>query len=357
MRMLGKKLRFTVAVSAVVIIGGCDSVDKEAKKIMADQGLTLVEPARDYIALGAIVTLGNKLQYEDPYDTLPNDNGTYSAFNAIVSQNTKNQSIGIDVALGTLANVVTLPASVSGSVNHSSSVKLSQIDTGGTRYTTQKIAALLQKQATNDAIKADLQAGLRTFVIQEVYTATSFSITSSNSTSIAAGAGGSSPSPQCPGIGTSGSGNSDSASTTSGNPGAGNSGTANSKSGSSGSASPGSSSTGAGSKGTSDSGSGNSGSSNSGSPKTSSSGSSGSGSAAMSMGVCWGGNASLSFTTNRPIPFAVRLNELEIGPGGVVQVKKKNFSLPLDTLGGDNVANSATLPSGTTEGLERKTGN
>jgi hypothetical protein len=357
MRMLRNKLRFTVAVSAVVIIGGCDSIDKEAKKIMADQGLTLVEPARDYIALGGIVTLGKKLQYEDPYDTLPNDNGTYSSFSAIVSQNTQNQSIGIDLALGTIANVVTLPASVSGAVNHSSSVNLSQIDTGGTRYTTQKVAALLQKQATNDATKADLQAGLRTFVIQEVYTATSFKITSSNSTSIAAAAGGSAPKPQCSETDTSGSKNSDSASATSGNTGSGNSGTANSKSGSPESPSPGAPSAGTGSKNSSGSGSGNSGSSNSGSAKTGSSGNSGSGSAPMSMGTCWTGNSSLSFTTARPIPFAVRLNEVELGPGGVVQVKKKDFRLPLNTLGGDNVTNSVTLPSGTTEGLERKTGN
>ena len=166
---------------------------------MADQRLTLIEPARDYIALGGIVTLDNgntKFQYEDPYDTLPGDNGTYTPFNAIVAQNTHNQSIGIDVAIGSTSNVVALPAAISGAVNHSSSVKLTQIDTGGLAIPP-VIAALLGRQATRDAIKADLQANLRVFVIQEVYTANSFSISSSSSTSIAAAAGGNAPSPQC----------------------------------------------------------------------------------------------------------------------------------------------------------------
>ncbi len=323
MRLLGSRLFFAVAVSLLVVVGGCDSVDKAAKKIMADQGLTLLQPARDYIALGGIVSVpgSGRAQYEDPYDTLPNGNGTYSSFNAIISQNAKNQSIGIDAAVGSLGNFVTLPASISGVVNHSSSVKLSQIDTGGTRYTTQIIAALLTRTATSDAIKADLQSGVRVFVIQEVYTATSFSITSSNSTSIAAAAGGSAPSPQC-------------------------SATASGGSGSGGSGSGGSGSAGSGSAGSGSAGSGSGGS-----------GSAGSGSAPISLGLCWGGNSSLSFTTDHPIPFAVRLNEVVVGPGGVLQIKKGNFKLPLNTLGSDSVADTATPSSGVLADLQRKARN
>jgi len=325
MRILDEKLGFAAMICLIVIVIGCDSIDKAAKKIMADQGLTLLQPARDYIALGGIVSLpnGSRPIYEDPYDLLPNDNGTYSSFNAIVSQNTKNQSIGIDAAIGSLGSYVALPVSISGLVNHSSSVKLSQIDTGGTRYTTQKVAALLTRQATSDAIKADLQAG-RVFVIQEVYTATSFSITSANATSVAAAAGGSAPSPQC--------------STSSGTPGSGNSGAA-------------------GSGGNSGAAAGNSGAAGSGGNSGTAAGNSGAGSAPMSLGFCWGGNSSLSFTTDRPIPFAVRLNEVQLGPGGVLQIKKTNFKLPLNTLGADNASNTATVPSGLLTDLERKSRN
>ena len=79
MSVLGGKVRFTISVALAIVLCACDSVDTAAKKILADQGLTLLQPARDYIALGGIVTLsGGKFQYEDPYDTLPNDNGTYS---------------------------------------------------------------------------------------------------------------------------------------------------------------------------------------------------------------------------------------------------------------------------------------
>jgi hypothetical protein len=350
MRLLGSRLFFVIAVSLLVIVGGCDSVDKAAKKIMADQGLTLLQPARDYIALGGIVSVpgSGRAQYEDPYDTLPNENGTYSSFNAIISQNAKNQSIGIDAAVGSLGNFVTLPASISGAVNHTSSVKLSQIDTGGTRYTTQKIAALLKRTATSDAIKADLLSGVRVFVIQEVYTATSFSITSSNSTSIAAAAGGSAPSPQCSATGTGGSGTGSSGTSGSGK---GSSGTSGSEKGGSGTSGSGSGSSGSGSSGTGSSGTSSSGTSSSG---TSSSGTSSSGSAPISLGLCWGGNSSLSFTTDHPIPFAVRLNEVVVGPGGVLQIKKGNFKLPLNTLGSDSVADTATPSSGVLADLQRK---
>jgi hypothetical protein len=74
----------------------------------------------------------------------------------------------------------------------------------------------------------------------------------------------------------------------------------------------------------------------------------------MSLGFCWGGNSSLSFKTEHPIPFAVRLNEVEVGPGGVIQVKKKDFHLPLNTLGGDNVVNSVLPPSGVLANMEHK---
>jgi hypothetical protein len=57
------------------------------------------------------------------------------------------------------------------------------------------------------------------------------------------------------------------------------------------------------------------------------------------VGACWSDAATLSFKSDTAIPFAVRLNEIVLGPDKkTLQVKVTGFKLPNTALGGEDVA-------------------
>ena len=63
------------------------------------------------------------------------------------------------------------------------------------------------------------------------------------------------------------------------------------------------------------------------------------------MGVCWSDAATLSFQSSDSIPFAVRLNEVEVGSDGKPAVKITGFKLPNTALGEEDVAATVLINS------------
>jgi len=351
-----------------VALSGCDDPQKEAARLFASQGLTVLEPARDYIALGGlfVVPKSGKASYLDPYDTLPGANGSATPFRAVVMQQSLNQSAGFGAAVGTLGGLVPIPAGLK--FSDSKQVELAQIDANGTRYTSQMVAALIKKPSTGEAIQTQLLADPknRIFIVQEIYTAKTLSLKSSNGTGLAAAVEGSATIPNCAPQGSDGAntsgGNSSTGKNATGQAGSGNSGTASSGAGgapstsSAGNATGGKapSKTGTGSSGGSGAGATNSsttapgaknanGKSQTGNTATNSASGAGGADVGISVGVCWASSTTLSFKTDPAIPFAVRLNEVVKAVDNNLAVKITNFKLPNSTLGGDDVSASALV--------------
>jgi hypothetical protein len=332
------RLPWVVVISAVLFFVGCDDPQTQILRIFTNQGLTLLEPARSYISIGGIVLLPhgtNALEYEDPYDTLPPESGTSTNFTAILNNQTDTSATAAQVEL-LLPQMVSLPTGFSFE-DGPQTVKLTQINSSGQRYTSPKVSTLLKEPNTASEINSRLQEGDRVFIVQEVYTATSLSVSASSGMSLAANVGGSPVTKSC----SSGSGA------------AGSSGSGGSSAGTAGGSASGSAGkTAAGSSGSGGSGAGTAGGSASGSAGKTVAGSSGSGGSAgtgsgsaegVSVGVCRNTTAELSFTSQTNIPFAVRLQEVEVGPGGVLRVKDRNFHLPNLALGNEEDVKGTVL--------------
>ncbi len=351
--MNSKWLRFVVAIGiSLVTLVACD-LQKAALKIFTNQGLTVLQPARDYIALGGIVVLPKKgrPQYIDPYDTLSGSDGTYSNFSAVIQQQTQNQSTGIEAAVGTLASFIPVPAGLNFTTGQQ--VQLAQIDSGGTRLTTQDVLALLRKSATGTAIIAQLQAqpGNRVFVVQEVYTAKSMDLKSSSNLALDASYAGGGSLPTCnasPAAASdtnnsnsnqpSGTGNNVVAAASNTGAKAGTAANANPSTGSSPTTSGSASSAHAAPAGSTSSAGAATGAA---SPNTNAASGSGGG-VGISVGVCRASQFEISFQSQTAIPFAVRLNEVQLKPGGLLDLKYTNFTIP-GTLGGGKVDATATI--------------
>lgn len=322
----------------LIVLVACDP-EKEALKLFTDQGLTVLKPARDYIALGGLFVVPNSgtTVYLDPYDTLPPSNGTATPFRAVVLQESKNQNIAFDAAVGTLGGLVPIPAGLK--FSHSAQVQLAQIDASGTRYTTQMIAALIKRPDTIRAIQAHLQPGNRVFIVQELYTSKSLSLKSSTSNGLAGAVEGSANIPTC--SSTSSGGN-----TGASKKGGASTGGSTTGGGSTGGSTTGGSTTGGSTTGATTTGSANTGSSTgdtaNGSGKTGTSKATAS-NAGITVGLCWSNAATLSFKSDTAIPFAVRLNEVIAGPGNELIVKDTNFKLPNKALGAGDVSATALI--------------
>jgi hypothetical protein len=276
-------------------VAGCNP-QTEILKIFANQGLTLLEPARDYVSIGGIVVLpkgGNRLQYIDPYDVLTPATGTSTNFNAVIHSQTDTTSAGAQFAAA-LSQIVSLP--IGFSFNTGQTIKLTQIDSSGQRYTSPMISTLLKKPETSAQIIPRLQEGDRVFIIQEVYTAKSLSVSSTTTTALAANVGGSPIGNNCNSAQQAG--------------------------GQKGSAQQGGGQQAVGQQ---------AGAQQSGGQQAV--GQQAGAKEGVSVGVCRNTDAELTFSSQAPIPFAVRLNEVQLGPGGVVEVKSTGFKLPNLALG------------------------
>jgi hypothetical protein len=194
------RIRITSALSVIAILLLC-SCDPQAAvlKLFTAQGLTVLEPARSYIALGGIFVISKNGTpiYMDPSDSLPATAGAASKFDATILQESGDKTAAFDAAVGTLGALVAIPAGLK--FSHSAQVQLGQIDASGSRFTTQQSAALIKMPATKEAVHGQLDGGggNRVFVVQEIYTAKSLSVKSSSSTGLAAAIEGAASIPNC----------------------------------------------------------------------------------------------------------------------------------------------------------------
>jgi hypothetical protein len=308
-----------LSVLCAFVMCSCDP-EKDALKLFKQQGLTVLKPARDYIALGGIFVLpkhGTPM-YKDPGEKLTPVPGAATSFNAIVMQQSKSDSSGFNAAVGTLGGLVAIPASAK--FSDSKQVQLAQIDSGGTRYTDDMMDALIQMPKTNAKILKALNEGSKAFIVQELYTGTSLALKSSDNVGLAASVEGGASIPSCSSANTSGTPSDSTKSAAKTQP----SGTTDSGATATGtstaSTSPGKKAAATTSKGTASAAQGSS---------TSAVG--------ISVGVCWADAYTLSFQSKNPIPFAIRLNQVVIGKDKKLEIPDTGFNLPSSALGPEDV--------------------
>ena len=324
----------------LIVLGACDP-QQQAMKIFTDQGLVLLQPARSYIQPKGIVILPKKgrPKYYDPLDTdLKTDDGTeISNFSAIVAQQTKNQSSALDIALGLLGKLIKIPAGLK--YDGSQTVTLDQIDAGGSRLATTKMLALLKEANTKAFLVSALtpvpgQPTPRAFIVEEVYTTKSLSLKTTSNTALQASYGGSGGSlPSC----TSGNQNQPNNKNGTGSP-SGSKPSDNSKGPlvnnmfGNGGVLEGDSQAQNGDNQT-----GNTNANNKGA---------GSDSNGITVGACRNTEYDLTLKSDNPIPFAVRLNEIQLNAANEPELKLGQFKFPPNSLGtGDVEARTAFVDS------------
>jgi hypothetical protein len=170
-------LGLLVAVAISMAQAGCNA-QQAAYSLFTRQGLNLLRPARDYIQPGGMVFVpkhGNA-EYEDPKDDVAPEKGTLTDFRASILDETANKRAGLGAAL-TLATTI-IPMPISAGAQSSKQVSLKQIDTTGVRLSTKALDQLIAAPNTSKAAAAELQKrnGMRVFVVQEIYTATSLDL-------------------------------------------------------------------------------------------------------------------------------------------------------------------------------------
>jgi hypothetical protein len=344
-----RRLSMAVGLGMLLLIPtGCDP-STAIYKLFSDQGLTLIKPARSYIAIGGLVVLpkGTKqLQYQDPWDVIAQPTGQSSTpstdFSAVIMGQSDKSATGVDFKAA-LTQLVSLPIGLD--FSHNQSLTLGPIQAGGTRYTTPMMAALVAKSATAGAARARLNEGSRVFLIQEVYTATSLSVTTGSNSGISAslGTGGTIPNCSLPADSVTAKTNDTGAAGANGAAVANGAAGATQKAEATGSnTTPGVTIT-VGPSGTTATG-------KTGAPaNTGATGAAGAtgvagtsgtkaasptiaGIGGMSAGVCYANASTLNFTSTTPIPFAVRLDEVTLVGGTTPAIKYTGYKLPNGSL-------------------------
>lgn len=322
-----------VAIAISVAQNGCNA-QSAAYGLFAKQGLNLLRPARDYIKPGGMVFVPKKgiPVYEDPKDEVASDKGNLADFRASILQETENKKTGLGAALSLATTVIPVP--ISAGAQSSKQVSLKQIDTTGVRLNTDTLDKLIASPKTNKAATQELQRGMRVFVIQEIYEATSLDLQAEDNKAFDLHLNDGKAVADCKQTGQSGDSTSDSK-------------TSDNKNTSSGTTGKDGSSSGAANKST------NQGAATSGKGQSQANPSS-STQPKLGAGVafCVADNFTLKLTTKEPIPFAVRLAELELSQG---TVQRNRGSIFKGTLGGNEI--SAALvdkQKPTLDGLKRR---
>ncbi len=322
-------------VSVSLFAASCDP-QARLMSMMRDQGLTLLRPARDYVQVAGLVVVPKQgaPEYVDPLDPVPSGNGTVVDIKAIIASQSQQNTTGVGTALTGLAQLVSLPVGLK--FSRTSTVTLGQIDMRGKRLISNGVAAIAAGKMTSAEAKNDINAGGRVFVVQEVYTATKLNLVNSSNTALDLTLASGKALPECgPGAADkssdqgknattpkpAGEAKSDEgraaagAKTAPAPPAAGSSNDAKSNNKSKDSESPAAKSNADDSKG-------------------------------VAVQLCRLSQNTVAFTSAAPIPFAVRLAELQLNNGGI-SVKRGAFKLP-QSLGSTEVEQTtATLPNDT----------
>ena len=339
-------LSIGVMTTAAALVG-CNNPETASKQLFTNMGLSLLQPERSYIAPGGIVVLtqGGLPMYMDPLDN-PNptgnseDNTNEVDFQAVFASVAKSDHTGLQLAVQLVSTV--LPASGGLQVGSDSQVTLDQINASGRRMLSGALQSFINAGSTAAELKAQLSSGnnARAFVVQEVYQSTSMSIKSTTNTSIDVSLTSGQPVPACTSSPSASTTNSTSSSGSPGStaPASNPASTANTNAATS-SGSNANSSNADGSRGTTTQPAAH----NAAQPTAASR-------AGGSLAICLGPhNYSLSFTSNSPIPFAVRLVEVR-STGGTLAILTNGKPLP-GAMGGGIGEMSAVIGGGSAQTL------
>lgn len=168
-----------IATGAATAAQRCDA-RTEALNLFGRQGLNLLRPARDYIRPGGLVFIprNSSPEYDDPADPMAPESGNLADFRAVILEETETRSTGFGIALD-LVNWV-LPAPLGLKMSGEREVSLGGVETTGLRLQTTAVDALLKRPGTAGAAIPELKRGLRVFIVQEVYKATSLDLKATN---------------------------------------------------------------------------------------------------------------------------------------------------------------------------------
>jgi hypothetical protein len=155
-----------------------------ALRLFKNQGLNLLKPARDYILPGGLVVLakGSAPQYMDPFDPVPDEQGTLIDFKATIMNEVQKNTTGISAAFDFVRTVIPMPFSLTFGSN--TTVTLAQIDTSGRRLRTPALLKFVNTASTSGVVSQHLISGARVFVVQEIYSGTSLDLASTTKQSL-----------------------------------------------------------------------------------------------------------------------------------------------------------------------------
>ncbi len=179
--------RASIACLLLLAVSSCTSgeIQLAAEKIFNRYGLTMLEPARDYIAPGGIVIgpqdfSAGSAQYFDPPSSVPLQKGNFVQFKAIFAELASQGSTKLSIAVSLLKKIIFLPVGLR--VGTDSDVKVSQIDSSGMRMRTDAVAGYLQNSDVAKTINGALMnATTHAFIVIEVCKAKGMDIESTTS--------------------------------------------------------------------------------------------------------------------------------------------------------------------------------
>jgi hypothetical protein len=178
-----------IGLPIALVAQSCDP-EKVALDVFRKQGLTLLRPARTYIEVGAIVVQPSSGQprYIDPLDTVPTEEKPTVDFDAVIMSEVQKRTTTLGTALSLVAQVVTVPVGLK--FDRSREVTLSQIDTGGVRLRDKALEALIKRPSTSAKLKEHLKVKRKAYVIQEIYRSATMNVAATTGGSLSVGVGG-----------------------------------------------------------------------------------------------------------------------------------------------------------------------
>jgi hypothetical protein len=302
-----------VLVAPAVFAQACDP-EQAAMNVFKKQGLVVLKPARDYVAPGGLVSLKSGApRYREPLDDVPTDPRVAVKFRSVIMEEAGNRTVGLGLALDKLTGIVPMPVGVA--VDTSRSVSLAQIDTTGVRLVADAVDAQIIKAKTAAKIKELISGGSRVFIVQEVYSGSSLDLKATTNAALNVSLGAAGEAKACDAAANGSAGKStDEASVPKGS---------KPQNSAAKSAPPGAAAA-----------------------ETSTAGSMG-----IGVQVCKAGSATLRMKAENPIPFAVRLAEVEL-KNGMPSIKEGKFKFPT-SLGDSKVEKLTSTAVPAIAGLER----
>jgi len=186
MRVLLRSVAVLVSALGVALTAQACDPEKAALTVFEKQGLTLLRPARSYIQVGGLVIQPRSGQprYIDPLDDVASVDEPAVDFDAVVLAETQKRATKLGTALGLVQQLVTIPLGLQ--FNSSRDVTLSQVDTGGVRIKDKTLETLIKQKQTAAKLFEHLAPNLKrkAYIVQEVYLSASLNLAATTATSL-----------------------------------------------------------------------------------------------------------------------------------------------------------------------------